>query len=303
MGVALFVLSLFTFALVRLLPGNVSDALLGAEGSQAAKQAIIQRYGLDKPLPIQYAIWLGRVVHGDLGETAVGRRPVMQEILGRAEPSLSIALVGICMAVVVGVPLGTMAGLRPNTLTDKTLTTLGLASSSVPDFVIGLVLILLVAQRFSFFPTFGYVHLSAGYYQWFRHIILPAFTLSALVTGLLTRLTRATVVEMEQQEFVRTARGKGLSGSRILMHHIVRPSLIPIVTTASLYFVAAIGGIVVVEVVFSIPGVGRLIVEAIAARDYAVIQGVTLLIGVLAIVISFAVDVSYRLLDPRVRGD
>jgi peptide/nickel transport system permease protein len=300
-SVALLALSLVAFSMVHLLPGNLADAYLGPDATPAARHAIVEHYGLNKPLPIQYLTWLANASRGDLGET-VTRESALNAIMRRAEPSISLAFLGIGFAVFVALALGTVAGLRRNSLLDRIVISLAVVFSSIPDFVLGLILILFVAIYAPILPTFGYVSITEDPVEWIRHLVLPAFALSAVLVGLLTRLTRSTIIETLSQEYVRTARGKGLSYARVILWHVVRPSLIPIVTTAGLYFVAAIPGVVVVEVLFGIPGVGRLLVDAVGLRDFAVIQGATLLIGGLAIVVSFLVDLSYRILDPRTRA-
>lgn len=300
--VGLFVLTVITFLMIRLIPGSVEDTLLGTENvSEEARQAIRDRYRLDDPLVVQYGAWLGAVLQGDFGETARTRQPVDEALAQKLRPSIEIALLSVSFSFVIAVTLGTIAALRRGSLLDRFVTSTTLLGISVPDFVAGILLIVLVATRVDFFPTFGYVPLEDGFVDWARHLILPVIALSLILTGVLTRLTRASVAETLQQDHVRTARGKGLKNWTILRQHVIKPSLIPVITTAGLQFVAVIGGVVVIEQVFSIPGLGRGILDAIRTRDYALLQGATLLIGVFAISVSLVVDLVYGLLDPRTR--
>lgn len=301
-ALGLVLLTLVTFLLIRLVPGSVEDVLLGTENaSEEQRQAIRDRYGLDDPLPVQYVNWVGGLVQGDFGESVRTREPVLDALLEKLRPSMEISLMALGFALLVAVPLGTAAALRRNGWIDRVATGTALLGMSTPDFVIGLVLIVVATQYIGWFPSFGYVPMADGLYEWFRHIALPSFALGFALLGLLMRLTRAAVIETLTADHVRTAMGKGLGWATILRRHVLRPSLIPVVTTAGLQFVAAIGGVVVIEFVFSIPGMGRLILDGIRFRDYALIQGATLFIGMIAIVVSLIVDLSYRWLDPRVR--
>lgn len=298
---ALFVLTVVTFVMVRLMPGDVVTTLTGIENvSDEARERITREYGLDQPLPVQYFRWLTHVVQGDLGRTALTGQPVASVLAEKIVPSLQIAILAVLLSVVVAVSLGTLAALRRGRLSDRFATLTAIVGTSLPDFVVGLLLIVLLARSFGF-ATFGYEPLSSGFLTWARHIVLPVLALSLGLIGLLTRLTKTAVRETLQQEYVRTARSKGVHGWRLLWRHILRPSLIPVITSAGLQLVAVIGGVVVIEVVFSIPGMGKLIFDALRQRDYGVIQAATLAIGCVAIAVSLLVDVIYRQLDPRLR--
>ena len=301
--VGLLLLTIATFIMVRMIPGSVVDVMLGTENvSEQTREAYRDRYGLNDSLPVQYEKWMSNIVRGDFGKTVRSRQPVSHVLLEKAVPSLQLATVSLFLSLVMSLILGTAAGLRRNKAIDKIATLIALLGMSVPDFVVGLLLIIFVASKFDFFPIFGYEPLSAGFVPWFSHIILPAVSLSFALSGFLTRITRSSVAETLQEDYVRTAEGKGLHRWTVIRRHIVRPSLIPVTTTGGLLFVAVIGGIVVIEQVFAIPGMGRLILDGIRFRDYGLIQAATLFIGCLAILVSLLVDFSYRLLDPRLRG-
>ncbi len=300
--VGVIVLTIVTFLLVRLIPGSVEDALLGTENaSEEQIEALRERYRLNDPLPVQYGVWVSGLVQGDFGESVRTRQPVLDALLEKARPSLELALLSLAMAFSTALVLGVVAGLRRRSWMDRLATGTALVGMSTPDFVVGLLLVVLVAQNVDLFPTFGYQPLSEGVGEWLRHLILPATALALALMGLLTRLMRSSVSDTLQADHVRTARGKGLPRRRVLLSHVLRPSLIPVVTTAGLQFVAIIGNVVVIEFIFSIPGMGRLILDGIRFRDYALIQGATLFIGLIAVGVSLLVDLSYRLLDPRVR--
>lgn len=298
---ALLALSVVAFLMVRAMPGDMVTTLIGNENVSAeTRRLAIERYGLDKSLVIQYWRWFTNVLHGDLGTTVITGQSVTSTLSEKIVPSVQLALIAVVLSIVSAVLLGTLAALRRGGVIDKAMSAVALIGTSLPDFVVGLLLIIASARWFGL-PTFGYEPLSEGFGPWISHLILPALALSFGLMGLLTRLTRNAVSETKQQEYVRTARSKGVHGRKYLWRHILRPSLIPIVTTAGLQLVAVIGGIVVIEVVFSIPGMGQLILDGLRHRDYALIQAATLVIGCVAIVVSLFVDLMYKLLDPRVR--
>lgn len=299
---ALFVLTVVTFLMVRLLPGTVEDALLGQnETSPEVRAAFRAKYGLDDSLFVQYVKWIGSVLQGDLGSSIRSGNSVTSELRAKLAPSLWLATLAVTFSFLASVVLGTLAALRRDRLVDRLSTLSSIIGSSVPDFVVGLLLLIVVARRFETFPSFGYEPLSSGLWEWARHLVLPVAAMSLSLVGVMTRLTRTSVLATLEEDYVRTAVGKGLSRRRILTHHVIKPSLIPVITTAGLLFVAVTGGVVVIEYVFAIPGLGRLILESITLRDYPLIQGAALLIGVLAIVASVIVDIIHRILDPRIR--
>ncbi len=300
--VGLFLLTVVGFLMVRLIPGSVEDVLLGTEAaSQEQRQAIRDRYLLDEPLPVQYRVWVSGLARGDFGESVRTRQPILSTLLEKLRPSIELATLSLVLALMISMALGTLSAFRRRSAVDRAITGFSLAGMSVPDFVVGLLFVVFIASRYRFFPTFGYQPMSAGLMPWLRHLLLPAIALALALTGLLTRLIRSSIAETLQADHVRTALGKGLPRRQLLTQHVLRPSLIPVVTTAGLQFVAIIGNVVVIEFVFSLPGIGSLILDGIRFRDYAMIQGATLLIGAFAIGMSLLVDLSYRVLDPRVR--
>lgn len=301
--VGVMVLSLAVFAMVRLIPGSIEDAYFGTEGaSEQVREAFRARYGLDQPLPLQYLTYLRNLFAGDLGYSIRVQRPVTETLLEKLAPSLQLAITAVIIAVIFSLVVGTLAALREGRVTDRIVTVNSLIGISVPDFLIGILLIALVPRYFNSIPSFGYQPFSAGFFEWARHMVMPAFALSFVLVGYLSRLVRSAVLETLKADHVRTARGKGLAPRSELLHHVVRPSLIPVVTTTGVLFIGALGGVVVIEQVFAIPGLGRLVLEGVRWRDYALVQGATLMIGTIAILVNLLVDISYRFIDPRVKG-
>ncbi|WP_395155377.1 ABC transporter permease [Ilumatobacter sp.] len=303
-AIGLFVLTVVTFVMVRLLPGSVEDVLLGTDGATPeVREAFRAKYGLDDPAFYQYTKWIWSLLQGDFGTSIRSGNSVSDELRSKAPASMIIATLAVVASFVFSVILGTAAALRRDRLVDRLSTLASIVGSSVPDFVVGLLLLVTFARRFDFLPTFGYEPISSGLWEWARHLLLPVTALSLALVGVMTRLTRSSVLATLDEDHVRTAVGKGLSRRRILTHHVIKPSLIPVITTAGLLLVAVTGGVVVVEYVFAIPGLGRLILDAINFRDYPMIQGAVLFIGILAIVVSVFVDLIHSVLDPRVRSD
>ena len=301
-GLGILVLSLAVFSMVRLIPGSVEDAYFGTEGaSEQVRAAFRARYGLDETLPVQYLTYLRNLAAGDLGYSIRVQQPVTETLLEKMGPSLQLAISAVVIAVIFALVFGTLAALRQGTATDHAVSINSLLGISIPDFLIGILLISTIPRVFSGIPSFGYVPMSSGLAEWARHMVLPAFALAFVLVGYLSRIVRASVLETLKADHLKTARGKGLRPSAQLVHHIVRPSLIPLVTTTGVLFVGALGGVVVVEQVFAIPGLGRLVLEAIRWRDFALVQGATLMIGTIAIFVNLLVDISYRFIDPRVK--
>jgi peptide/nickel transport system permease protein len=298
----LFVVTIVTFTMIRLIPGSVEDVMLGTENvSDETRELFREKYGLNDSFIVQYVDWMKGLLSGDLGTSVRTQQPVKDELSAKLRPSLELAVISVTLSTVIALVLGTIAALRRDSMFDRLTTAGSLIGSSVPDFVVGLILLLVVAKNLESIPTFGYEPMSAGLWEWASHLILPVAALTASLVGILVRLTRSSVLSTLSADHVRTATGNGLSRRTVLMHHVVRPSLVPIITTAALLFVAVIAGVVVVEYLFSIPGMGRLILDAIANRDYPLIQGATLLIGITSVMVSLIVDLVHSALDPRIR--
>jgi len=257
--------------------------------------------GLDKPLVVQFGIWLGKVVSGDLGESFYYRIKVVALIGQRLEPTLALASLTILIAIVVSVPLGVLAAWRFGGWLDRSLMGFSVLGFSVPVFVLAYLLIWLVSLKLGWLPVQGYSRLAEGFVPFLRHLILPAVTLSVIYIALIARVTRASVLEALGEDYIRTARAKGLGEMRVLVRHALANAAVPIATVIGIGIAILIGGVVVTESVYAIPGLGRLTVDAVLARDFPTVQGVILFFSVVYVGINLLIDLSYVVLDPRIR--
>jgi peptide/nickel transport system permease protein len=257
--------------------------------------------GLDKPLVAQFGIWLGKVLSGDLGESFYFRIKVATLIGQRLEPTLSLAGLTILFAVLVSIPLGVLAAWRYGGWFDRALMGFSVLGFSIPVFVLAYLLIWLVSLQLGWLPVQGYARMADGFFLWLKHLILPAFTLSVIYIALIARVTRASMLEALGEDYIRTARAKGLPELRVLVRHALANAAVPIATVIGIGVAILIGGVVVTESVYAIPGLGRLTVDAVLARDFPTIQGVILFFSFIYVVVNLLIDLSYVLLDPRIR--
>ena len=295
------VVAVIVFLLLRLAPGDPAAILAGDAASPEQIAAIRARLGLDQPMPEQFATWIGRLLHGDLGTSIISNKPVAALILDRMEPTLALAATTILFAVLVAVPLGVVAAWRHNTWIDRAVMALSVAGFSVPVFVLGYLLIFGFAMNLRWLPVQGYVPIADGVWPFLSRLILPTLTLSVIYIALIARTTRSSVLEVLGEDYIRTARAKGIAEARVLRRHALRNAAIPVISVIGLGIALLISGVVVTESVFNLPGLGRLTVDAVLARDYPVIQGVILLFSALYVLINLAIDLSYLLFDPRIR--
>ena len=298
----LFFMSVIVFGVLRLIPGDPVDVMMGADQVDAqTRQALRHELGLDLSLPHQYLRWVGRVGRGDLGRSVRNRESVIALIADKLPKTLLLTAASSLVALVVALPLGILAAVRRNTGADYAAMVFALLGVSVPNFFLGILLVLAFAVGLGWLPSQGYASLVMQPVQALQYLLLPALTLGLAMAGVVTRMVRSSVLEAIGQDYVRTARAKGLSERGVVWKHALKNALIPTVTVVGLQFGTLLGGAVVVEQVFSWPGIGWLVVQSIFARDYPVVQGVTLVVGVLFVVINTTVDVMYSVLDPRVR--
>jgi peptide/nickel transport system permease protein len=299
----LFILTVLVFSFVHCLPGDVIDVLAGQEGvvDPAVRQALEHEYGLDKPLYTQYFIWLNRVLHGDFGTSQVTRRPIALEIFKRIPATLYLAIVGTVLSLLIAVPLGTMAAVKRNTAVDYVAQFLSLIGISIPEFWFALLCVLFFSLHLGWLPSSEYYspfdHLGLS----IQHMILPAAALGIRQAAITTRLTRSTMLDEVQKEYVDTARSLGLPEWKVIYQYTLRNAMIPTLTISGLQLAQLLGGTVVIETIFAWPGVGRTLFEAIISRDFPVIQAGVLIIGIAVVVINLLVDLMYRVLNPRVR--
>jgi peptide/nickel transport system permease protein len=297
----MFVVAVVVFLLLRLTTGDPAAIIAGDNATSQDVAAIRAKLGLDRPIALQFGIWLGNVVRGDFGESFFFKKPVAELVAERLQPTLSLALCTVVLAVSMAVPLGVVAGWRRGTWIDRGVMGLSVLGFSVPTFVIGYVLIYLVAIQLGWLPVQGYQRLEEGFRGFLVRLILPSVTLAVIYVALIARITRASVLEVLNADHVRTARAKGLANLAVLLRHVLRNAAVPIVTIIGLGVAVLIGGVVVTESVYAIPGLGRLTVDAVLARDYPTVQAVILLFSMVYVFINLLVDLTYTFLDPRIR--
>lgn len=304
LGGALVVLALvavLVFALTRLASGDPVALLLGEQATAEDIAAARVQYGLDKPLPTQFVLWIGELLQGNLGQSIFLQRPVAQALLERAEPTLFLALFAVGIAALIGIPCGMAAAIWRGSPGDQALSGVAMLGASVPSFWLGLILIQLFAVRLGWLPASGYGNPESPLAERLSHLLLPALVLGLLNSALIIRFTRASMLDILGEDYVRTARAKGLGEGTVMVKHVLRNALVPIVTVLGLTLALMIGGTVVTETVFNLPGVGNLVVRAVLRRDYPVIQGTLLVIAAIYVFINLAIDFLYTLVDPRIR--
>ena len=297
----LLIVSLLSFLIIFLVPGDPASEIAGPGASADEVSRIRQSLGLDQHVGIRMLAWYQRLLQGDLGQSILLNRGVTTAILERAPVTLSLAGLALVLSLGLALVLGVVAAVRQNTWVDQSAMTMALLGLSLPDFWVGLVMIYLFAVLLGWFPTGGYVEMSKGVGPWLRSLIMPATALGLAQLGLLARITRATMLEVLRQDYVRTARAKGAPERNVIGRHALANTLIPVVTVIGIIVGILLGGAVVVESVFALPGVGRLIIGAILRRDYPVIQGGLLLTASIYVFVNILVDILYAWLDPRVR--
>lgn len=297
----LLLVAIIVFSLLYLAPGDPAAVLAGDQASAEEIARIRTSLGLDQSFLQRFVQWGAAVLRGDLGQSVFSGRPVTGLIAQRLEPTFALTLLSLLFALVIALPLGVLAAWRPGSWVDRGAMGFAVLGFSVPVFVLSYCLILLLAVAVPIFPVQGYKPLMDGIGPFLRHLLLPAFALGVLNAALIARTTRAAMLEVLRQDYIRTAQAKGLSVPRVLTGHAIKNAAIPIVTIIGISFAMLISGVVVTETVFNIPGVGRLTVDAILRRDYPVIQGVILLFSVTYVVLNLLIDLSYGLFDPRIR--
>ena len=293
--------ALFVFSLLYIAPGDPAAVIAGDQASPADVERIRQSLGLDRPYLVRFGEWFFRVIRGDLGISIFTSLPVTQLIMQRVEPTLSLMVLTLIFAVVVAVPIGVLAAWKAGTWIDRCIVGFAVLGFSVPVFVIGYVLAWGFALKLEWLPVQGYTPLSQGLWPWLRNLILPAVTLGSVYIALIARITRASMLEVLQQDYVRTAQAKGVDQRSVLFVHALKNAAVPVVTVIGIGVALLIGGAVVTESVFAIPGLGRLTLDAILRRDYPVIQGVVLIFSFVYVLVNLAVDLIYTLVDPRIR--
>ena len=289
------------FLLLRMAPGDPARVIAGDMASEETIAQIRTNLGLDRPLPVQYGIAMGSLVKGDLGTSIVSKQPVASLIAARIGPTAALALTSLLLTVLIAIPLGVLSAWWHRRTFDRLTMALTVLAFSVPAFVVGYVLILLFSVTLNWFPVQGYAPLAEGAGRFVHQLVLPSLTLATVFVALITRITRASMLDVLGEDFVRTARAKGAPERYVLFRHALRNAAAPIVTVVGVAITTLISGVVVTETIFNIPGVGSLIVDAVLARDYPVVQGTILFFSFIYVFVNLAIDLIYVLLDPRIR--
>jgi peptide/nickel transport system permease protein len=297
----IFLVTLIAFFTMKLVPGDPAMLIAGMDATAEEVAEVRKQLGLDRPVLIQLLAWYGDLARGDLGDSFLLGRSVTTAIVERLPVTLSISVFALILTVIIAIASGVIAALRQNTWVDQTLMSFALLGVSLPNFWLGLLLIILFAVHLDLLPSGGYVPLSENPWGWFKHTVLPSVSLALAQMGLLARITRSTMLEVMRQDYIRTAQAKGLRRWQIVVKHALKNVMIPVVTVIGIIFSLLLGGSIVIETIYSVPGVGRLIGSAIMRRDYPVIQGGLLFIAGMLVVINLIVDVLYAYFDPRVR--
>jgi peptide/nickel transport system permease protein len=299
--VVMATVAVFIFLLLHLSPGDPAAIIAGDNATSEQIDGIRQKLGLDDPLPVQFLRWASHVAQGDLGVSIFSNEPVLKLIGQRLEPTLSLAICTIILAVTLAITLGVIAAWKAGSIVDRLLMVVSVTGFSVPVFVVGYLLIYVFAINLRWLPVQGYTPFAEGIVPWARNLVLPSIALGLAYMALIARITRATVMEVLEEDYIRTAKAKGVSTAPLLLKHALRNAGVPIVTIVGIGVALLISGVVITETVFNIPGIGRLVVDAIAKRDYPIIQGCILIFSGTYALINLGVDLSYMLLDPRIR--
>ena len=301
LGPVMLVVATVTFVLMHLAPGDPASVIAGPYASAEDVGRLRRQLGLDEPLLVQLGRWYWRLLQGDLGQSIFLRRPVIEAILDRAEPTLLLTSLATLVAVLIGVPAGIVAARRHGGVLDQAVMLLALLGTSVPNFLLGLLLMLVFAVWLGWLPVAGYVALDVAPWRTLRSLLMPAFALGVVQAALIARITRSAMLDVLGEQFILAGRAKGLDERGVVYKHALKNAFVPILTVIGISFAVLLGGAVVIEQVFNIPGVGRLIIQAVLRRDYPVVQGVILVVGGIYVLINLVVDLAYLLFDPRIR--
>ncbi len=295
------IVALFVFSLLYIAPGDPAAVIAGDQATPQDVERIRASLGLDRPFLVRFGEWVWNILNGDMGVSIFTNLPVTTMIKQRIEPTLSLMILTLCLAITIAVPMGVLAAWKQGTWIDRAVMGFAVLGFSVPVFVVGYVLAYIFALELDWLPVQGYTAFSQGFFPWLENLILPSIALGGVYIALIARITRATMLEVLQQDYIRTARAKGAGQTNILFLHALKNAAVPIVTVIGIGIALLIGGAVVTESVFAIPGLGRLTVDAILRRDYPVIQGVVLLFSFIYVLVNLLIDLLYTLFDPRIR--
>lgn len=299
----LIVVGVIVFTIIHLTPGDPASIILGESATQEEVDQLRQALGLDQPLMTQFVTWLGQVATGNLGTSVFSGEPVTQTIVDRLGPTVSLAIVACIVSLCIAIPTAILAVWKRDSMLDPAFMSVTLLGVSIPNFWLALLLILLFAVVLRWLPVSGYVPISEGIWPWLSHLILPAVVLSVQQAGIISRMLRDGMLDIMHQDYIRTARAKGLKERVVLIKHTLSNAMIPTTTVIGASIAGLLGGAVITETIFAIPGIGGLIVESIARRDYPVLQGTVLFVATVYVIVNLLVDLAYAVLDPRIRYD
>ena len=295
------VVAIFVFFLLRLAPGDPAAIIAGEDATAAQIAAVRGKLGLDRPILEQFVVWLGGMLQGDFGTSIFSNLPVTRLIAQRIEPTLSLMLTTLLVAVSLAIPLGVLAAWKARHLVDRLVMSFSVLGFAMPVFLVGYVLIYLFAVKLGWLPVQGYVPIREGLWSWAESLILPSLALGITYMALIARITRASMLEVLAQDYIRTATSKGLATDRVLLLHALKNASVPIVTVIGIGIALLISGVVITETVFNIPGLGRLTVDAVLKRDYPIVQGLIIVFAAAKVLVNLVIDISYVFLDPRIR--
>lgn len=295
------VVAVFVFSLLYIAPGDPAAVIAGDQATTQDVERVREQLGLNRPFLEQFITWSWNVIRGDLGISIYTNQPVIHMIVQRIEPTLALTICSMLVTLIVAIPMGIIAAWKVGSWIDRLVMAFAVVGFSFPTFVIAYMLVLGLSMWADLLPVQGYVSITNGFWQFVPHMVMPSLTLGIVSVALIARMTRASMLEVLSQDYIRTAQSKGLSNRQVLIGHALKNAAVPIVTTIGLSIALLIGGVVVTETVFAIPGLGRLTVDAILRRDYPVIQGVVLIFSATYVVVNLLIDISYTFLDPRVR--
>jgi peptide/nickel transport system permease protein len=299
--VVMAIVGIFVFLLLHLSPGDPAAIIAGDNATSEQIDGIRRKLGLDDPLPIQFLRWIGHIAQGDLGVSIFSNEPVLKLVRQRLEPTVSLALTTLFIAVTLAVTFGVVAAWKAGTWVDRLLMVISVMGFSVPVFVVGYLLIYFFAIELRWLPVQGYTPIAEGIGPWARNLVLPSVALGLAYVALIARITRASMLDVLSEDYIRTARAKGVATKSMLLKHALKNAGVPIVTIIGIGVALLISGVVITETVFNIPGIGRLVVDAISKRDYPIIQGVILIFSGVYVLVNLIVDLTYTLIDPRIR--
>jgi peptide/nickel transport system permease protein len=297
----LLIVGIIVFSLMHLTPGDPASVMLGREATIEQKEALREQLGLNEPIHIQFIEWVSGILRFDFGDSLFIGKPVTEALMDRAQPTGLLTLYSLTLAVLIAIPSGVIAAVRPNSLIDRLLMVMSISGAAIPTFFFGILLILLFAVQLGWLPSGGYADIGDGFREHLKYMILPSLTLGFSAAGLLARLVRSTMLDVLNQEYVRTAYAKGLRERNVVLRHALRNTMIPAMTVIGILLANMLGGAVVIETVFNIPGMGRLVVQSVGRRDFPVVQAAVLVVATIEVLVMLIIDILYVFIDPRIR--